>query len=615
MARFPSLKTLVTESTATARRFPLTLLSAIAGALVAICMIDIKYDDHETQKVMACVLLVCSLGLTLFFSLTVYSERKGHSLSKMFLLQAIAGLLLAGYYVFLRLYFVQIEFIRYALVNIALHLFVSFAAYTGRNNLNGFWQFNKALFLRMFFSAIYSVTLYLGLCLAIVAIDQLFNVNMEEKIYFRLWIIITGIFNTWFFLAGVPKNLPELDASEEYPKGLKIFTQYVLLPLVTLYLLILYAYMGKIIVTQNLPKGWVSYLVIGFSVAGVLALLLIHPIRNKEGNNWIHIFSKWFYGALYPLVIMLFIAIGRRINDYGVTENRYFIIVLAVWLACVSTYFLFSKVQNIKLIPISLCLIALLSSFGPWGAFAVSERSQFNTLERILSDNGVLLNGKLDKKHKAVSDSIAEQVTSIVKYFDNMHGFEKFRPWFDQNIDTLIADTLRWTRTVNVMKLLNIKESYNYGYYRGEDGETYHYFSYYPEYSYQQVRKISGYDYDINFNATAYENATGNNHTIERDTFRFSITNDSTALEITKNSAPFYKLQMQEFLKAINDSIKNDSYNNSVPQRFMEKTAEDSTFSIKLQFNNIYGYVRNKNHKTNSVGGNCLLKFKNADTR
>ena len=46
----------------------------------------------------------------------------------------------------------------------------------------------------------------------------------------RLWIVIAGVFETWFFLAGVPKNLEELDESDDYPKGLKIFTQYVLLP-------------------------------------------------------------------------------------------------------------------------------------------------------------------------------------------------------------------------------------------------------------------------------------------------------------------------------------------------------------------------------------------------
>ncbi|HXB39148.1 MAG TPA: DUF4153 domain-containing protein [Bacteroidia bacterium] len=617
MAKFPSVKSLLSESTQTLFRFPMALLSAIAGSGVALYLSYLKYMDHEAQETGACLLMICSYGLTLFFSLSVFSERKNYSNTKKIIIQSVALVVLAGYYIYLRNYFIQIEFVRYALINVALHLLVSFAAYTGKNNLAGFWQFNKALFLRLFFAVIYSGTLYLGICLAMMAVDELFNVKIDGQNYFRLWIIIAGVFNTWFFLAGVPKNSEELNQSEEYPKGLKIFTQYVLLPLVTLYLLILYAYMGKILLSQNLPKGWVSYLVIGFSVAGILALLLIHPIRNKEGNNWIHIFSKWFYGALYPLVIMLFVAIGRRITDYGITENRYFIIVLAIWLAAVSTYFLFSKISNIKYIPISLCLIALLSSFGPWGAFSVSEKSQLTVLENILIRNEILKNGKIDNKHKEVADTIAEQITSIVRYFNEMHGFQKFKPWFNQNIDSLIADSVRWGRVTNILKLMNVQETYNYNYSRDENGVTTHYFSYYPEYEDSRVKEISGYDYEINFNANCYSGYNyDTKYNLGKDTFMFGITKDSLNLEVKKNGAVLHKLGFTGFIKIINDSCKKlNGYSSAVPVRFMESVYEDSTLKIKLQFNSLYGYTKNKKYKTNNAGGNCLIKLKSPAPR
>lgn len=611
MAKFPSLKQLIGESTQTARRFPLTLLYAIVGSFTAIYAVGINFSEHELEKTLACIIMVCSLGLTLSFSITIFSERNGYPPAKIFLLQGIALLLLAGYYFFIRNYFVQIEFIRYALINVALHLFASFAAYTGSNNLTGFWQFNKALFLRLFFSAIYSATLYLGICLAMAAVDQLFKVKIDGKNYFRLWVFITGIFNTWFFLAGVPKNLQDLNSSEDYPKGLKIFTQYVLLPLVTLYLLILYTYMGKILIQQSLPKGWVSYLVIGFSVAGVLALLLIYPIRNKEGNNWIRIFSKWFYGALYPLVIMLFVAIGRRISDYGITENRYFIIVLALWLAAVSTYFLFSKEQNIKRIPLSLCLIALLCSFGPWGAFSVSEKNQFGILEKILTENKVLVNGKVDAKHPEVNDTVAERVTSIVKYFDEMHGFDKFRPWFNQNIDTLVADSERYTRVTNIMKLLNIAELYSYQRYEeDEDGEVNRYFNHYAEYNNTQVKNISGFDYEINFSASGGEPNYYQKYTLLSDTFTFSI-RDSVEFLIRKNGVIIQNLNMDDFNRILADSTRHHGkYNSNIPQRLMEKTFEDSLTVVKLQFQGIYGFTKNKKYNTQSASGTCLVKIK-----
>ncbi|MEO8760300.1 MAG: DUF4153 domain-containing protein, partial [Bacteroidia bacterium] len=490
MAKFPSIKTLVTESVFTLNRFTLCLISAIIGTGASIYLNNLDYNHREAEKNTGYLIMVCSLGLTLFFAISLFAERKQLAKSKFVILNVIAVALLTGYYFFLRNSFNDIELIRYILINLALHLLASFAGFINKNNVTGFWQFNKALFLRLFIAIIYSGTLYLGICLALFSIDKLFNISIDYKIYFRVWMIIAGVFNTWFFLSGVPKNLEELESSDDYPKGLKIFTQYILLPLVTLYLFILYAYTFKIIFTQNLPQGWVSYLVIGFSVLGILALLLVHPIRNLEGNKWIHAFSKWFYGALYPLVILLFVAIGTRIDDYGITEKRYFIIVLAIWLAGISTYFLFSKKANIKYIPITLCVIALLGSFGPWGAFSVSKKSQFTILENVLIENNILKDGKIDAKHKPVADSVAEQITSIVQYFNNMHGFTDFKPWFTTNIDSLIADTLQYEKVNNMLDLMNIPLTYNSNYNYKDTKNEYKVFDYSS--SVQEVREIKG---------------------------------------------------------------------------------------------------------------------------
>lgn len=611
MALSLSIKTLWQESKQTFARFPLPLFYAILGSMTSVYLTEIGHDDKEREQTLASLVMVCSLGLTLSFSLTLFSERKKHTQTLWLSVQAGALLLLAGYFFYLRARFEQVEFVRYALLNTALHLFASFAAYTGRNNLQGFWQFNKALFLRLFFGAIYSVTIYVGIALAMLAVDELFNVDIKGENYLRVWIVVAGVFNTWFFLAGVPRDHEGLNNSDEYPRGLKIFTQYVLLPLVTLYLLILYAYLGKIIFMQNLPKGWVSNLVLGISVLGILALLLIWPIRNKEGNSWISIFSRWFYGALYPLIIMLFVAIGRRIGDYGVTENRYFIVVLAAWLACIAAYFLFSKAANIKLIPLTLSAIALLSSFGPWGAFSVSERSQFARLEKILTENAVLVNGKINPKHAEVHDTIAGQITSIVYYFSRMHGFEKFKPWFAQDIDSIVNSRERWGKSEKIMKLMNIKETYHYGYYRGENDGHYRSFSYYPEYGSANVRRISGYDYEVVFSASTYDNATYSKYLIGSDSLRFSLSNDSVTLSVIYNGRLAATLDMNTFINAINDSAnRQNNYNTQVPLRYMEKVLEDSTLRIKLQFNSIYGSVRNKSYKTTHAAGNCLIQLK-----
>ena len=105
----------------------------------------------------------------------------------------------------------------------------------------------------------------------------------------------------------------------------------------------LYAYSLKIVINWNLPKGWVSYLVIALSFLGFIVLILINPIQKSIDSRTINKFHPWFYYLLLPLIALLFVAIFRRINEYGITENRYFVFMLACWILAMTLYILFSK--------------------------------------------------------------------------------------------------------------------------------------------------------------------------------------------------------------------------------------------------------------------------------
>ena len=221
------------------------------------------------------------------------------------IIQAAGIILLAAYYFSLPGEKSNVDITRYILLVIGLHLLVSFSAYISSeiftsSKISAFWQFNQAIFIRILITGIYSGVLYAGLSIAIFSFDKLFNVNIEHKIYGQLFFIIIGIFNTWFFLSDIPSDTDSSESDIVYPKGLKIFTQFVLLPLVIVYLFILYLYTGKIIIEWSLPMGWVSYLILGFSITGIFSLLLVHPLRNIEGNSWIGILGN---GFIYPFIL------------------------------------------------------------------------------------------------------------------------------------------------------------------------------------------------------------------------------------------------------------------------------------------------------------------------
>lgn len=624
--KFPTIRSLTSSALTTFMRFPFVLLSAATGVGVAIWLAHYhSYPFREQYEYLFKVAMCCSLGLELFLSAAIFSESRLHTPATRYSIQAgVLGLLVAYYFSLPPIdLFTQTDIIRYVLFMIGAHLLVAVAPFIGRGEINGFWQFNKSLFIRILTAALYTGVLYGGLALALLAVDQLFKVSVSWRIYSDLWWILAGMFNTWFFLAGVPANVQELDTVNEYPKGLKIFTQFVLLPLVTIYLAILYAYAIKIVIQMELPKGWVSNLVLCFSGAGILSLLLIYPIRNEEGNAWIRNFSRWFYRALYPLIVLLGLSIYKRVSQYGITENRYFILLLALWLAAIATYFLISKVKNIKVIPISLCLMAFLSSFGPWGAFSISYRSQLNRLENLLTEAGILVNGKVRKVQDTLSYQHTEQINSIVRYLDDADKLSGLQPWFNKSLDSLFSpkDSNDYVnRPSIVLDQMGVEEYYSYyGNYREEDGVYIKNYYFYSENNGAAV-DVKGYDlyypsfYWYHYNSdTDYEQyLTGGD-----DSLKLKFSQTMSEMLLKRRNEVLLKIELKDFIKRLQDfratKQSHKTYSDEstyVPADKMFVEAENDSIRLRINFANVTFQGKNDTITINNANAGVLYKRK-----
>jgi hypothetical protein len=437
--KLPSLRQLWKKAIDTYERFPFTILSAAAGTASAVIIVQnemhVAFDIRWLHNAAA----FAFLGISVFIALQLIAENKKWSFYRTLIGKLSALCLLIVYELLLPediFTSASVHVIRFCLFVIAAHMFVAFAAFTERGRIAAFWEFNKTLFLCCAVAALYTSVLYAGLTVALIAVSQLFTIEIRGERYFQLWWLLVGIFNTWFFLSGVPRGGNAGETEINYPKGLKVFAQYIMIPLVAVYLCILYAYMGKIMFQWDWPKGWVGYLVLGFSTTGILSLLLIHPIKDRRENAWMSAAWRWFYVFVLPLTALLLLAVWRRISEYGITELRYFIIVLGLWLAAISLYFLLSKTKSIKLIPISLCAIALLVSFGPWGAFSISQKNQLHRLEQILTKYNLLVNGKAQKTKTEIPFADARRISSLIRYLTETHGVDVLQPWFAERIDT-----------------------------------------------------------------------------------------------------------------------------------------------------------------------------------
>ena len=430
--KLPSLQHLYQGLIAVIKRFPVQVVFIVIATICWTFYINIdQYSTNPTNYQLLSLLLkavlIGNLGLTLTLALDLLAEKKAFKLQRKWLIRIAAVLCCVVLFFLLDPNDNFSDQLRIGLLAFAFHLFVAFSPFMDQGHTNGFWQFNKVLFLRFLTAALYSAVLYGGLAIALVAIDGLFNVDISWRTYMTVFAIIAGGFSPIFFLAGVPGNFQQLDEDVSYPKGLKIFTQFVLIPLMTIYLAILLFYEIKIIAIWSLPKGLVSSLIIGYSVFGILSLLLIYPMKDKEGNSWIKLFSRFFYTMLVPLIVLLLLAVWKRVGPYGITESRYILVTIALWLTSITVYFLFSKKQNIKVIPISLAIVTLFAVYGPQSAIGLSKYSQLSRLKKILNS-------------KKTED--LEEKPMIIRYLVSRHGLSVLQ-------DFTKKDLKRVTQNIN----------------------------------------------------------------------------------------------------------------------------------------------------------------------
>jgi hypothetical protein len=155
-------------------------------------------------------------------------------------------------------------------------------------------------------------------------------------------------------------------------------------------------------------------------------------------------------------VVVLFLALWRRISEYGITEGRYLGLAIGVWLAVMAGYFIFSRTRSIKIIPASLCILTFAVSFGPWGMFAVSERSQVARLRGLLVSNSILVHGSVQKAPGAVSARDITEIGSILWYLGEVHGYDGIQAWFAESLRLDSAERHRFKSADDIADMMAI---------------------------------------------------------------------------------------------------------------------------------------------------------------
>ncbi len=160
------------------------------------------------------------------------------------------------------------------------------------------------LLLAIFFSIVYIFGIFKG-------ITSDFCADAALLFFIVLWPLVFLTFNR--------KSEP---AEPESSKLLDTLLNWVLSPAVLAYTVLLYLYFAKIVATWSLPRGGIAYLVFGFTLIAVAAQAG-QTLLNKRYYDW---FYNRFSLISLPALAMFWVGVGCRWSDYGLTENRVYLI-------------------------------------------------------------------------------------------------------------------------------------------------------------------------------------------------------------------------------------------------------------------------------------------------
>lgn len=600
-------------------RFPLPVLIAFCGTVTGMIIVYcenmwrrygyqssmLEYYNHLADTYFFPILLTCIFILPLALAVDVFTESRkikffGRLLGR---LLVVAGAIVPYFY-FFKFFenWGDKDFVRlFVLVAMGLS-FLSFAPFLFKGKMNGFWQYVMTLLTRFLEAFFYFAILFGGVALLLASVDYLFEITIQDEYYLYAWIFIVGILSMLFFFAGFPKDFLRLEKVQSYAKGYKVLTEYVLVPLVFAYLLVLYAYSAKILVTWEWPLGNVSSWIIAFSVAGIITYFLSYGSVDKA-LAYVKQFRKWLFFLFLPLIVVLFLAVWLRISDYGVTEPRYYIVLFGLWLLFLSAYFIFSSKKDIRVLPMSLFIVLLISIYGPLSSFEISKNSQLDRLEILLEENSMLQNGKIVKPSEKLHYEIENEIVSIVQYLVDTHGIDTLQPWFEENLNTL-PETVKWNRVYDILSLMGLENSYGYTYSNGT-GNFYYRSDSCVANSYNNCFiSITGYDSYTTFDL--YPSGMANVElNVGRGNLELSLRDKS--LVINYDDKEFASHNFEDILEAQELS----AYEIILPFEELTFEKENSDLALKVVINNLgVDYENHEMQQLNYMNGYLLLRRK-----
>lgn len=406
-------------------RFPLTVLFLIAVTILNALMIENRQMDFTRFIYSFLVGAMLSVVAQMLYE-RFYLEKKVRS-----------GLMVGSLLITIGYYFAVGP--QYDLdIAISIKTFVAlFALLMGFiwiptvNSQSVSFHRNFLVTLKSFFvTLLFSVVLAAGIGAIYSATDYLlFDVNPD--VLSHLLNIVVSFFAPIYFLSLTPffpgkkderisiqlqgEGIAKIENQFRLPRFFEILLSYVVIPLIAVYTLILVVYILMNITGDFWTDSLLEPLLVSYAISVIIVLILSYNIDNRFAV----LFRKIFPKILVPIAVFQTIASIFKIREMGITHGRYYVILFGIFAIIAGLILSFMKPKYHGYIVAVLLVFVTLSIVPPIDAFTISKRNQLSLFETKLTENNLLVDGKV-KPNQTVSVNDRIIITNTATYINNM---------------------------------------------------------------------------------------------------------------------------------------------------------------------------------------------------
>ena len=174
-------------------------------------------------------------------------------------------------------------------------------------------------------------------------ITMLFNVEFSDSFYEHFYTSL-GIFTLPLFFLVFQQRQAKSEMTLN--RIFDILVNFVLAPTLMIFTVLLYAYVVQIIFEGVLPKGMLANITLPYLLGG-LGVYALRSICAKA--RWETFFKFYPYLSIVPIVL-LWLAIERRISAYAWTEQRIYLVALATAITIAYAILIVPKARQYRLI-------------------------------------------------------------------------------------------------------------------------------------------------------------------------------------------------------------------------------------------------------------------------